>query len=185
MIRHLGMIALIFLMLSPGLFSEDLDQPSAFLVVLGPRVGGSYLFETPENFTARVREIYPTGTYFPAVTLFGITLEQRILLGQTKSHFAFQELVILGGLEQGIVLPEAAFLIGYRGYSGFEFGIGPIVNLSGFGVVAAVGWTFSYNGVYVPVDISFIIPNSNMPATIGLTTGFNFTVSKSEPADLD
>jgi hypothetical protein len=140
----------------------------------------SYILDTPENFTAGVHSLYPSGNYFPAVTLFGITVEQRILLGQTKSHFAFQEIVLIGGLEQGIALPEGAFLIGYRDYSGLEFGIGPILHVGGVGVVAAVGWTFSYRGAYIPVDISFIIPNADRKASIAITTGFNFQISRRE-----
>jgi hypothetical protein len=155
-------------------FGQEMEEPEGFKIVVGPRVGVGYMMDTPEHFTQSLREMFPTGDYYPVLTLFGITLEQRIVLGQTRSHFAFQELVLIAGLEQGIALPEAAVLIGYRDYSGLEFGIGPIVHLSGFGVVAALGWTFAYRGVYVPVDISFTIPTGDRPGVVSLTTGFNF-----------
>lgn len=58
--------------------------------------------------------------------LFGITCGQRILPGETDSHFAFQEIVMISGPEQSIALTSAGVLIGFRGYRGFEFGIGPI-----------------------------------------------------------
>jgi len=173
-------IILTALVLAASVFADDAEEgPAAFSFVFGPRIGGSYVVDTPEKFSAGVNKLYP-GDYFPAVTLFGITLEQRILLGQTRSHFAFQEVVLIGGLEQGIVLPEGAFLIGYRDYSGFEFGIGPIVHVGGISVVAALGWTFSFRGAYVPIDISLIIPNKERPASISITTGFNFQVSRRE-----
>lgn len=176
-----GFVALVFaFVLSVSAFPDDAEGPQAFSLVFGPRIGGSYIMDTPENFTTGVSTLYPGGSYFPAVTVFGVTIEERILLGQTRSHFAFQEVVLIGGLEQGIALPEAAVLIGYRDYSGFEFGIGPILHLGGISVVAALGWTFSYQGVYVPVDISLIIPNTDRPASISFTTGFNFQVRRTE-----
>jgi hypothetical protein len=165
---------------SVSVFADDSESPPAFSLVFGPRIGGSFVLDTPENFTAGVNLLYPGGSYFPALTLFGVTLEERILLGETKSHFAFQEVLLIGGLEQGIALPEGAVLIGYRDYSGFEFGIGPILHVGGISVVAALGWTFSYQGAYVPVDFSFIIPNEIRPASISITTGFNFQVSRRE-----
>jgi hypothetical protein len=155
-------------------FGQEMEGPEGFKIVIGPRVGVGYMMDTPEHFTQSLRVLFPAGDYFPVLTMFGITLEQRILLGQTRSHFAFQELVLIAGLEQGIALPEAAVLIGYRDYSGLEFGIGPIVHLSGIGVVVALGWTFSYRGVYVPADISFTIPTGDRPGVVSLTTGFNF-----------
>jgi hypothetical protein len=174
--------AIVLLILAAALpaSGEDLTQPEAFSMILGPRIGGSYIFDTPENFSTSIATLYPAGNYFPVFTLFGITFEQRILLGETRSHFAFQEVVLVGGLEQGIALPEAAILIGYRDFSGFEFGIGPIVHMQGLGVLAALGWTFSYAGVFVPVDISLIIPNRDRPAAIAVTTGFNFEISRKE-----
>ena len=173
-------VMVVALVISVSVFADDIEGPQAFSLIFGPRIGGSYVIDTPDNFTAGVNSLFPSGSYFPAITLFGVTIEQRILLGQTKSHFAFQEVLLIGGLEQGIALPEGAFLIGYRDFSGLEFGIGPILHMRGIGVVAAVGWTFSYQGVYVPVDISLIIPNADRPASISITTGFNFQVSRRE-----
>jgi hypothetical protein len=172
------LVLAIALVLSFPVFSED-ERPEAFSLIIGPRIGGSYVLETPESFTSSVSSLY-SGNYFPAVTLFGVTVEERILLGQTKSHFAFQEVLLIGGLEQGIALPEGAFLIGYRDFSGFELGVGPILHIGGIGVVAAIGWTFSFRGAFIPVDISFVFPNADRPPSISVTTGFNFQVSRSE-----
>jgi hypothetical protein len=159
-------------------FAQDEEGPSNFQLVLGPRIGCTFVIQSPEDFTSSLRELYATGDYFPVLSVFGVTLEQRILLGHTKSHFAFQGLVLVLGLEQGIAIPEAALLIGYRDFSGLEFGVGPLVQMSGVSVLAAVGWTFAVRGVYVPVDLSVIIPNSSRPPAIGLTTGFNFNIGR-------
>jgi hypothetical protein len=172
-------VVVALVLLSSSAFAEEPEEgPQAFSLIFGPRLGFSG-FWPPDGFKSSVNSLYP-GDFVPVVSLFGITVEQRILLGQTRSHFAFQEIVLVGGLEQGIALPEGAFLIGYRDNSGFEVGAGPILHLGGVGVVVAIGYTISFRGMYVPVDLSLIIPNTGRPASIGFTTGFNFQISRSE-----
>jgi hypothetical protein len=177
--------AAVAIVLTASLFAEDGQRdgegPEAFSMIVGPRMGVSGTVDAPSDFSDRVSSIYPAGSYFPVVTLFGITVEQRILLGRTRSHFAFQEVILVGGLEQGIALPEGALLIGYRDYSGFEIGAGPILHLAGIGVVVAAGFTFSFSGMFIPLDLSVIIPTMNRPASVALTTGFNFQISRREP----
>jgi hypothetical protein len=160
--------------------AQEEGGPAAFEFVVGPRLGVAYYITTVEEFSGVVAELYPEGEYFPVYTMFGITLEQRIRLGNTRSHFAFQELVLVGGLEQSVALPMAALLIGYRDWSGFEAGMGPMLNLTGVGVVVAVGWTLSFNGVFVPLDLSLVLPSSRRAAGLGFTTGFNFKVRRKE-----
>ncbi len=158
------------------LFSEEYYEPE-FKTIFGPRIGVSYNFTSSEDFTQMVNESFE-GEFIPVYTLFGAILEQRILLGETQSHFAIQEMVLVGGLEQSIAIPIAALMIGYRGSSGFEFGVGPIASLTGIGVICAVGWTFSYRGVFVPVDLHIVLPNQSKPAVLGITTGFNFVFNQ-------
>lgn len=183
--KSIWVVTVVALAISVPIFAQgteaDGEGPAAFSMIVGPRVGVSGTIAQPEEFSASVAALYPAGSYFPAVSLFGITVEQRILLGRTRSHFAFQEVVLIGGLEQGIALPEGAILIGYRDYSGFEIGAGPILHLAGVGVVAAAGFTFAFNGMFIPVDVSVIIPSMDRPASVALTTGFNFQISRREP----
>jgi hypothetical protein len=179
MSKKFMVMAVAVVLLSASAFADDQEGPEAFSFIFGPRLGFSG-FWPPEGFTSGVNALY-SGNYVPVVSLFGISIEQRLLLGQTRSHFAFQEVVLVGGLEQGIALPEGAFLIGYRDYSGFEFGAGPILHLGGVGVVVACGFTLSFRGMYVPFDLSLIIPNKEQPASIAFTTGFNFQIGRREP----
>jgi len=170
-------IALVVLLLTlpvVSAFADEPERPPDFVLIIGPRVGVSYNLTTPADFSVTVMELFPVGTYFPVNSLFGIICEQRILLGQTDSHFAFQEVVLVAGLEQSIALPTASLLIGYRDASGFEIGFGPSVTLSGIGVVVAIGYTLGFSGVYVPIDVSCVLPNAQQPASFALTTGFNF-----------
>lgn len=161
---------------------QEQEEPPRFAFVLGPRIGVSWTIMTPEDFSNYLRRSLPwfTGNYIPVNTLFGVTMEQRILLGETKSHFALREVLSVAGLEQSIVIPSLSILIGYRSYSGFEIGVGPRASLSGAGVVAAIGWAFHLSGAEVPLDISWVLPGGTKKSmgTVGLTTGFNLQLRR-------
>ena len=44
-------------LLTISAFAEDLEGPEAFSLVVGPRIGGSYSMDTPENFTSNVQSL--------------------------------------------------------------------------------------------------------------------------------
>lgn len=163
--------------------AEDQDE-SNFKLVFGPRVGVTYLFSQIAEFNDALQQIFPNPErgYFPLITQFGINLEQRIRLGDTKSHFAFQELLLIGGLDQSIVIPNLIVMIGFRSHTGLEFGLGPYMAMSKseigieFSVVYAIGWTFSFKGVYVPVDLAIVPTPADGFPRISLLTGFNFDI---------
>ena len=168
----------------PNALAQDEDEKAKVELIFGPRVGVSWVIVNSELFNESVQHIFPDEgqTYFPVFTQFGVNFEQRIRLGTTKSHFALQEVIILGGLDQNIALPSFSFLIGYRGHTGLEFGLGPNVSMSrsadGIGialsVVYAAGWTFSIQNVFVPVNISVVPTPSDGHPRITFLTGFNF-----------
>jgi hypothetical protein len=157
------------------------DQEGSLVFIVGPRIGVSYMFERTDNeFGELVSDIYEPRDYYPVNTQFGLVFEQRVLLGQTNSHFAFQEMILVAGLEQSIALPIASLIVGYRDASGFEVGAGPMFSFAGMGVVVAVGWTIQSKGVYVPVDLAVSLPSPARPMAMSMTTGFNF-VRNREP----
>ncbi|MBW8003557.1 MAG: hypothetical protein FVQ80_16350 [Planctomycetes bacterium] len=168
----------------PNALAQDEDEESMLEFIFGPRVGVSWVIATPEQFNESVQQIFPdeTRAYFPIFTQFGINLEQRIRLGTTKSHFAFQEVLVIGGLDQNIVLPSLNFLIGFRSHAGLEFGLGPNISMSRsagdieitVSVVYAVGWTFFFQNVFVPVNIAVVPTPSDGHPRITFLTGFNF-----------
>lgn len=177
--KILALSLVFFALSSAAIQAQDLsEQPEGFTFIIGPRVGYSYTFTSQTEFSKLVTEVYPAGDYSPSTTIFGLSMEQRIILGETKSHFAFQEVFTVHGLEQSIALPVMAGLIGYRDATGLEAGVGPMLSANGLSVLIALGYTISYRGVFVPIDFSFTVPNSKSPTTIGLTTGFNFVVQK-------
>ncbi len=146
--------------------------------MFGPRVGVSVITIDKADFTALMREndflASAERNYMPVLTSFGISLEQRVNLGTTDHHFAVQEIITLAGLDQSLILPNAAALIGFRGGFGLELGLGPIVSVQGFAVAYALGWNFKFSGVNLPVDLVFIPDWDKNRHNISLYTGFNF-----------
>ena len=154
-------------------------------MVIGPRVGLTYIFADRSEFDYSVQQIFPDPgrQYFPFLTQFGVNFEQRIGLGDTQSHFAFQEVLILGGLDQNFILPSLSTLIGFRSHSGLEFGLGPNFSITSsedgaskiaMSVVYAIGWTFSFQGVYVPVNIAVVPTPKDGHVRLTFLSGFNF-----------
>lgn len=167
----------LFLVGSLGLCAQETTTPAAYDLIVGPRLGITYVFTSAKEFTAAINERRDEeGDYVPLMSVFGVAAEQRLLLGETTSHFAAQELLLLSGMEQALALLSGSLLMGYRDATGFEAGFGPTMSPTGMGVVIAAGWTFTYRGVYIPVDLSFVLPNKQRPANIALTTGFNFVI---------
>jgi hypothetical protein len=164
------------------------DVPAKRVEILyGPRVGVSYIVADPDQFNESIQRLFPDSErkYFPIITQFGLSVEQRIRLGSTASHFAFQEVLIIGGLDQNLVIPSLSVLIGFRSRAGLELGLGPNVSMKrsadestgvGLSVVYAVGWTFDLQGVYVPVNVAVVPTPSDGAARVTLLTGFNFRV---------
>ena len=164
-------------------------EGSRFDFVLGPRVGLTYAATKPEDFNASVQHVYPDSgrSYFPLITQFGLNLEQRIRLGSTRSHFAFQEVVLVGGIDQNVLMPSLSTLIGFRSHSGLEIGLGPNMSMTvkdgepvlSMSVVFAAGWTFSFDGVYVPVNLAVVPTPQDGAPRITFVTGFNFGLFRS------
>lgn len=79
---------------------------------------------------------------------------------------------LIGGVEQGLLLPSLSMLVGLRFSEQFEFGIGPNISLSGTGVVAAIGYNFKNEDVYFPVNFAVVYSEGYFRFT--LLAGFNF-----------
>lgn len=177
-------LVLLLFILPSLLFSEEKGIVD---YLFGPRTGFTYVFTTQEEFDTRIQTIYPNvdKTYFPFFTQFGLMLEQRIKLGDTSNHFAFQEVILIGGIDQSIVIPSISFAIGFRHHNGLEFGLGPNLSITtnsneemvaNISVVYTIGWTFSYENVFVPVNIAVVPTPIDGKPRFSVLTGFNFFI---------
>ena len=132
----------------------------------GPRFGVAYLLGGSVTAERAGKHVAPF------VSLFGWQLEHQFETGRKDLPVPMTELVLLaGGMEQGVLLPSASWLVGVRKTNGWEAGIGPTLTGAGIQLAAAAGVTYSLGAINVPVNLA--VAPGRRGAAISLTTGFN------------
>ena len=178
------LISMLVFLTVGNLVAKPGGSNSRFELILGPRVGSSYIFSNWETFNDTMQEMFPDSRrkYIPLITQFGLNVEQRIQLGATDSHFVFQEILVIGGLDQNLIVPSLNALIGFRSHAGLEIGLGPNLSLGvdngnpslAVSVLYAIGWTFSFSDVHIPVNIAIVPTPADGHPRLTVITGFNF-----------
>ena len=81
--------------------------------------------------------------------------------------------LVLGvaGLDPGLALPSATWLVGMRTSDDFEFGIGPNLSLLGPALAIGAGMTFHSGKMNIPFDVAYV--SSKIGPRYSFTTGFN------------
>jgi len=138
----------------------------------GPRVGMTFI---TGELADKLKEEHDAE---PLFSQFGWQFEQIMLAGENKSlSVVWEEIFLVGGLDQSLIVPGFTFVLGIRTSPGFEFGVGPNV-LFNFAelqkdkpkikefvktaVVLALGVSVPVGRFSFPIDIAFT------PATTGL-----------------
>jgi hypothetical protein len=107
----------------------------------------------------------------PIITQFGWQFEQQFA-SLEGGPVALQEFVLLlGGLDQGEILPSLTWLVGLRTPGNFEIGVGPNITPAGVALAISSGITFRRGALAVPVNIA-LVP-SKFGARTSILTGFN------------
>ena len=133
----------------------------------GPRFGLTYV-----GIKEELKELLPPGEFHRVISQFGWHFERQITPEvRGGPQFVIQFVPMVAGVEHGSFIPNATLAVGIRLPSGFEAGIGPNIqlpkNLEKGGrvtsaLLVAVGKTFHYGGVSIPVNIAYAInPNGN------------------------
>jgi len=78
--------------------------------------------------------------------------------------------VLVGGMEQGLFLPSASWLLGVRKPDGWEAGIGPTITGAGVQLAMAAGITRSLGYLNVPFNVA--LAPGRRGAALSITTGF-------------
>jgi hypothetical protein len=134
----------------------------------GPRFGFTSLSQGIVDKLQQERNI----TVRPGITQFGWQFEKQFY-SKAGGVAAVNEFVfLLGGLEQGVTLPSATWMVGLRSPTGLEFGIGPNVTPAGVALAVAGGVTFRSGSLNVPVTFAVVPSKNGMRAS--MLTGFNF-----------
>jgi len=139
--------------------------PTAPLSLAGPRFGITLL---PEPARAKLAE--HDINVSAAITQFGWQFERQFL-GNEGTLVAISELVLLvGGLDQGVFLPSASWLVGVRSPTGTEFGVGPNLTPMGVALAVAGGVTIRNDAINIPVSIA-VVPSAT-GVRVSILTGF-------------
>lgn len=127
----------------------------------GPRIGFTYIAPgTSADYLEKQGKQ-------PVITQFGWQFEGRIFTVDGGLSGIVEFIPLIGGFEQGMIIPSASLMIGLRGgvKHSFEFAMGPnfsvVPNYLGHknasvGLVVAAGTSFIRNNINFPVNIAFI-----------------------------
>jgi hypothetical protein len=119
----------------------------------GPRVGLTFI--SAGTTRTRIADAFSREDITPIVSQFGWQFETRIFTLDNGAAGLIEFIPLIGGIEQGLFLPSASGIIGFRGANGVEFGVGPSVSLAGFGLVLAAGASFKVGKITFPINIAF------------------------------
>jgi hypothetical protein len=131
----------------------------------GPRFGVTYLGGTIINSLAAHNV-----DVSPVITQFGWQFERLIFAGESGLSAVTEWVLLVGGLEQSTFLPSVSWLVGLRGPSGAEFGIGPNVSAAGSALAIAAGITSRAGAFNLPVNLA-IVP-SKVGTRVSILVGF-------------
>jgi hypothetical protein len=149
------------------------DDTTPFIEPLnldGPRIGLSYA--SGYNLAA-IREFMGDSTFSldPFLTLFGWQFEWRYFQTANGDAGLIEFIPMIAGFDQGLILPSANILVGYRTRNGFEIGCGPNLSLAGGGMVFAIGNNFTNGHVNFPVNLAIVRGRDTV--RLAFTFGFN------------
>ena len=133
----------------------------------GPRFGVTWL---AGDIVDTLRTKYDVDVA-AVITQFGWQFERQFA-SLENGPVALNEFVLLvGGLDQGEILPSLTWLVGIRTQSNFEIGLGPNITPAGIALAISSGVTFRVGALAVPVNIA-VVP-SKLGARTSILTGFN------------
>jgi hypothetical protein len=134
----------------------------------GPRFGFTSLSQGIVDKLQQEHDI----TVRSGISQFGWQFEKQFY-SKAGGIAAVNEFVfLLGGLEQGVALPSASWMVGLRSPSGVEFGIGPNITPAGVALAVAGGVTFRSGSLNVPITFAVVPSKDGM--RVSMLTGFNF-----------
>lgn len=159
-----------------------------YLRLDGPRLGATYL---PTEIVDKINDAFadnncydePSGTRtncdvigdVPVVSQFGWQFERRFFQTEQGLTGVTEWIPLVGGLERGLFLPSLTFLIGLRGETGLEAGIGPNITAVGTGLAFAVGMNNDVGGLNVPVNLAAVVGGDGLRGSV--LVGFNLATN--------
>jgi hypothetical protein len=176
-------VALLLVLAGTHLAAQDQEKERKTRLFFGPCLGVGSVIIPGDTFNSNMQSLYPSDRqYFPVFTQMGVEAGQIVPIGSSKSSFAFHEIFLLGGLDQGIPMPTLDVMFGYYSPIGLEVGLGPhfavmaptgSVKLNA-SVVYSIGWSLTFPGLIMPIRLLVVpLPSYSNPQ-LSLLVGFGF-----------
>jgi hypothetical protein len=144
-----------------------IPPPVQHVRLSGPRVGvtflGGSIVDSLAAYDVNVSQV---------ITQFGWQFERMIYTGDNGLAAVTEWVVLVGGLEQNAFIPSVSWLVGLRGPSGAEFGVGPNVSPAGSALAIAGGITTRAGAFNLPVNVA-VVPGkigTRISILVGFTT---------------
>ena len=142
----------------PSASPYESEPPVAIYDLSGPRLGATFA---------------PDGD---AVSQFGWHLEHQARSDKGGPAFIVETVLLVAGVDRNLFVPSGTLIFGMRLPNSFEFGLGPSLTLGGSqfsntGLVLAMGQSFRFGGIRVPVNIAFA-PGQDGDHRVTLITGW-------------
>lgn len=161
-----GAVALAFFVASATLSAQSTVAGSA-VRLSGPRVGVTMFSGAAADSLDKRLGIGPT------ISQFGWQFETRMFQVQNGFTGVHEFLLLVGGLDAGVALPSATWLLGVRSAGGMEVGVGPNVSLAGLALAAGAGINLRAGGVNFPIN--FGVASSKYGVRTSILMGFNMS----------
>ncbi len=131
----------------------------------GPRVGVTYV---PNISQYNLGETFNDSTLNPSpwVSQFGWQFEWNYFETIGGSAGLFEVIPLIGGLDQGVIIPSLNLLTGYRDASGFEIGAGPNLNMINSGFTLAIGYNIKSKHMNFPLNFAFTRSREGIRTTL-------------------
>jgi hypothetical protein len=152
---------------TPALSQPTLPPVAREISLSGPRFGGTFLSDGIVKKLKRDDGL----TVTPFISQFGWQFEKQFYSGANGPTAVTEAVVLLGGLEQGVVLPSLSWLVGVRTKNGTEFGVGPNITPVGVALAISGGMTFRAGVLNVPVNLAVVPSKSGV--RVSVLSGFN------------
>jgi hypothetical protein len=133
----------------------------------GPRIGMTVL---SDGVRAKLLEEHRI-ELGPMISQFGWQKEKRFLSSPTGFTGVSEFVFLVGGMDQGVLIPSVNWLVGARTAEGLEFAVGPNVTPAGIALAAAAGVTFRTGNLNIPINIAAVPSKTGL--RFSLLAGFN------------
>ena len=165
--RRLMTAAVLLVACSGPVWCQTLPPPARVADLSGPRFGGTFL---SDGVVQRLKADEGIRVA-PMITQFGWQVEKQFYNGGSGVAALTEAVLLVGGMEQGLVLPSLSWLVGVRTHAGTEFGVGPNITPVGVALALAAGKTFRAGVLNVPVNVAVVPSKSGV--RVSMLTGFS------------